>query len=90
MAIPAYAILDSPGQRNLDFSMFKNFNITETVRFQFRSEFINAFNTPYFGAPNGIGFTSNTSLTPDGTRMGEIRSLRTPMRIIQFGLKLYF
>ena len=84
------AILDSPGQRNLDFSMFKNFNITETVKFQFRSEFINAFNTPYFGAPNGIGFTSNTSLTPDASRMGEIRSLRTPMRIIQFALKLYF
>jgi hypothetical protein len=84
------AILDSPGQRNLDFSMFKNFKITETVKFQFRSEFINAFNTPYFGAPNGIGFLSNTSLTPDASRMGEIRGLRTPMRIIQFALKLYF
>jgi Carboxypeptidase regulatory-like domain/TonB dependent receptor-like, beta-barrel len=83
------AILDSPGQRNLDFSMFKNFKITEDVSFQFRSEFINAFNTPYFGAPNGIGFLNNTSLTPDASRMGEIRGLRTPMRIIQFGLKLY-
>jgi len=84
------AIFDSPGQRNLDFSMFKNFNVTEDVKFQFRAEFINAFNTPYFGAPNSIGFNSNTSIVPDGSRMGEIRTLRTPMRIIQFALKMYF
>ena len=85
-----YNILDSPGQSNLDFSLFKNFNITESARIQFRTEFVNAFNTPYFGQPNGIGFTANDVIVPDGTRMGEIRSLRTPMRIIQFGLKFYF
>jgi hypothetical protein len=82
--------LTSPGQRNLDASFFKNFNISENIRVQFRSEFINAFNHPYFGAPNGIGFATNDSIAPNGNRMGEIRSLRTPMRIIQFGLKLYF
>ena len=49
-----YNILDSPGQRNLDFSLYKNFSLTESVRLQFRSEFFNAFNTPYFGAPRGI------------------------------------
>ena len=65
-------------------------NVTENTRVQFRSEFLNAFNHPYFAAPNGIGFATNNSIVPDGTRMGEIRSLRTPMRIIQFGLKLYF
>ncbi len=85
-----YNILDSPGQKNLDFSLFKNFSITERIKLQFRTEFINAFNTPYFGNPGGIGFTTNDSIVPDGTRMGEIRGLRTPMRIIQFGMKLYF
>jgi len=85
-----YNILDSPGQTNLDFGLFKNFEITETVRLQFRSEFINAFNTPYFGGPGGIGFTSVNTLVPDAPRQGEIRSLRTPMRVIQFGLKLHF
>jgi hypothetical protein len=84
------AILETPGQRTFDASFFKNFNITESTRVQFRSEFLNAFNHPYFNAPNGIGFATNNSIVPDGTRMGEIRSLRTPMRIIQFGLKLYF
>lgn len=85
-----YNILDSPGQRNLDFSMYKNFQITEQVRLQFRAEAYNATNTPYFGEPNGIGFTGQATLVPDAARMGEIRSVRTPMRIIQFGLKLHF
>ena len=85
-----YNILDSPGQRNLDFSLYKNFRVTESVRVQFRSEFFNAFNTPYFGSPRGISYSNSTQLTPDGTRDGEIRSVRTPMRIIQFGLKLFF
>jgi hypothetical protein len=83
-------ILESPGQRNLDFSLFKNFTITENTKLQFRSEFFNAFNTPYFGQPNGIGFATNDSIVPDGTRMGESRGLRNSMRIIQFGLKLFF
>jgi hypothetical protein len=79
-----------PNQRNVDMSVFKNFNVTEQVRFQFRAEAVNAFNTPYFGDPGGIGFSNLNQLTPDGVRMAEIRSLRTPMRIMQFSLKLYF
>jgi hypothetical protein len=85
-----YNILDSPGQHNIDFSLYKNFEVTESVRVQFRSEFFNAFNTPYFGAPNNIGFSSSTTIVPDAARQGEIRSIQTPMRIIQFGLKLFF
>jgi hypothetical protein len=83
-------ILEAPGQRNFDLSLFKNFDFKERFRVQFRSEFFNAFNTPYFGQPNGIGFTSNDAIIPDGPRMGEARGLRTPMRIIQFGLKFFF
>jgi hypothetical protein len=85
-----YNILDSRGQQNLDFALFKNFMITERVKLQFRSEFTDAFNTPYFGDPNGLSFTTNDTIVPNGSRMGEIRSLRAPMRIIQFGLKLFF
>jgi hypothetical protein len=83
-------ILVSPGQRNLDGSIAKNFAVTERVKAQFRTEFFNAFNTPYFAAPNNIGFVSTTSVTPDAPRMGEIQSLRGAMRIIQFGLKVSF
>ena len=83
-------ILEAPAQHNFDFSMFKNFALPERHKIQFRSEFFNAFNTPYFGQPNGIGFSTNDSIVPDGTRMAESRGLRTPMRIVQFGLKLFF
>ena len=70
--------------------LYKNFQLRENTRLQFRSEFFNFTNTPYFGAPNGISFQSINSLVPDGPRNGEIRSLRTPMRIVQFTLKLSF
>lgn len=83
-------IMDSPGQRNLDFSLFKNFSITERMKTQFRAEAFNAFNTPYFGQPNNIGFVSPSSVNPDAPRMGEIRNLRASMRVLQLGLKFSF
>jgi hypothetical protein len=83
-------IIRDPGQSSLDFSMFKNFSFTETIKLQFRAEGFNAFNTPYFGDPNNAGFSSINTITPDAPRVGEIRSLRTNMRIIQFGMKLFF
>ncbi len=85
-----HSFLDSPGQRNLDLSLYKNIPIGDRFKLQFRSELFNAFNTPYFGEPNRINFTSTDSLVPDGSRDGEVRTVRTPMRIIQFGLKLFF
>ena len=84
------ATFDTPGVRNLDFSAYKNFPISENMKVQFRAESFNTTNSPYFGAPAGITFSGLTSITPDGPRDGEIRSLRTPMRIIQFGLKFFF
>jgi hypothetical protein len=85
-----YNVYDSYGQGNLDFSLYKNIPMTESTRLQFRAEFFNAFNTPYFGAPGGISYSAQGVLTPDGSRNGEIRSIRVPMRIVQFGLKLFF
>ena len=85
-----YNILDTPGQANLDFGFFKNFNITETMKVQFRWELFNALNTPYFGAPGNISFSSSDTIVPDGSRNGEIRSTRTPARIQQLALKFFF
>jgi hypothetical protein len=39
---------------NFDFSLFKNFRITESQRFQFRAEAFNLFNTPQFDPPNTV------------------------------------
>ncbi|MFN0169816.1 MAG: TonB-dependent receptor domain-containing protein [Bryobacteraceae bacterium] len=86
-------VLTTPGARNFDLSLYKNWKLPvlgEGGRFQFRAEFFNAFNTPMFGQPNGISFATLDSIVPDGPRDGEIRSLRQPMRIIQFGAKIYF
>ncbi len=85
-----YNTLRGPGERRMDFSMFKNFNITERVRMQFRWEAFNMTNTPWFGNPAGISFSNANQITPNGSRDGEIRSLTAPMRRMQFGLKLFF
>jgi hypothetical protein len=83
-------LLRGPGQRNIDFSLYKNFKLTERTRLQFRWEAFNFFNTPWFGQPAGVSFSSPSQIEPNGTRDGEIRSIQTPMRIMQFGLKLSF
>ena len=83
-------LLRGPGQRNVDFSLYKNFKITEAVGLQFRFESFNFFNTPWFGNPGGISFSSPSQIVPNGTRDGEIRSIQTSMRQQQFGLKLRF
>lgn len=85
-----YNVISTPGQAQLDFGFFKNIPIGERFRLQFRSEFFNATNTPYFGQPGGISFSNSEVIIPDGARNGEIRSTRSNMRIIQFGLKLHF
>jgi hypothetical protein len=85
-----YNSLRGPGQRQMDFSMYKNFAITERYRVQFRWEAFNALNTPWYGDPAGISFANANTITSTGTRDGEIRSLRNSMRIMQFGLKFSF
>ena len=76
-------ILMSPSNRTLDMSLVKNTDIFERVHTQFRAEFFNLANTPQFAAPNStIGSAS----------IGIISSLlsNTPMRQIQFGMKVSF
>jgi hypothetical protein len=98
------SILEGPGFQNIDFSMFKNFSLTERMRLQFRGEFFNLFNTPQFSPPGrslntGAGFlpqrlTDGSLSFPTQANIsrgpGAITSLVSPMRNIQFGLKLVF
>jgi hypothetical protein len=72
----------SPGIRNLDLSMFKNFKPMERLTVQFRAEAFNATNTVQFAAP-GTGL--NTPST-----FGVISGQANSPRQLQFGLKLLF
>ena len=42
----------APPAKLLDFSVFKDFVITERFRVQYRAEAINLFNTPWFSTPD--------------------------------------
>ncbi len=74
-------ILRGPGKTNLDFGLFKNFVVSEKVKLQFRTEFFNLTNTPYFGLPN-------TNI--QAPQAGRILSTAGAPRQIQFALKLMF
>ena len=73
--------LRGPAQYNVDFSVFKDFNLTETKLLQFRAEFFNLFNTPQFGDPDS---------QVDTAQAGSITSTAHSSRQIQFALKFSF
>ena len=51
-------MLRGPAQYNVDFSVFKNFQIKENQNVQLRGEAFNLFNTPEFGLPyNAVDVT---------------------------------
>ena len=73
-------IMRGPGYVNFDFTLAKNFHLSERRYFQFRTELFNAFNRANFGPPN---------IARDSSGFGQILSASNA-RIIQFGLKFYF
>ena len=74
--------LRAPSFFNLDASISKRFNFTETKYLQVRGEFFNALNHASFGPP-GRDITSPTSF---GAITGQVQNPRN----IQMGLKFYF
>src|SRR2546425_38623 len=81
--------IQGPGYQIWDFSLFKNFPISERTKLEFRAEFFNVFNHPNLqfaksGPQNSINTT--TFGTPE---FGFLTAARDP-RQIQFALKLSF
>ena len=74
-------ILDGPALANWDFGLLKNFKLGERFQLQFRAEFYDATNHPYFGYPH---------MTIGSSTTGVISSQAGGPRDIQFGLKLSF
>jgi carboxypeptidase family protein/TonB-dependent receptor-like protein len=73
-------IMRGPGVANFDFTLAKNFPMSDRRSVQFRTEFFNAFNHANFGPPN---------IARDSSGFGQILTAGNA-RIIQFGLKFYF
>jgi hypothetical protein len=70
-----------PGYRQVDASFFKDFHMWHEQVVGFRADFFNIFNIASYGNPD-------TSVT-DGT-FGQISSVRSPPRQIQFSLHYRF
>ena len=89
--------VEGPGFHRLDLSLFKDFQLSERFRLQFRSEFFNILNHPNFNAPgfggNGVVAISGSTNFYNTSHFGEIGSTRDAPydpRQIQLALKLYF
>lgn len=79
-------ILEGPGTKNVDFSVFKTVPLHETTSLQLRSEFFNLFNSPQFNNPNatvGPGFGTVSSA-------GSPTTLQRVSREIQLAAKIVF
>jgi len=77
---PQLSHLRGPGYYNWDIGLQKNFQLTERFRLQFRTDFLNAFNTVNLAVPNTTVAQSTTGVI----------NASQPARNIQFALKLYY
>jgi len=73
--------LRGPGAYNVDFSVFKDFQFSETRNLQFRLEAFNLFNHAQFANPNN---------TVDGPNAGTITGTSNSSREVQLALKFSF
>jgi hypothetical protein len=80
-----------PPLTTVDFSVFKNTNITERLVAQFRAEFFNILNHTNFLSPGFLNtFGQNNSVYDfDGSTLPTaLNQTSTTSRQIQFGIKL--
>lgn len=78
-----------PSYTDFDFSLQKNFRITENKKFRFQADFFNIFNHPNFDLPN-----SNLQLAPNASGIvtasstaGTITNMNGNPRLMQLGLR---
>lgn len=84
------ANLRGPGINNFDFAVFKRTNVGERMGIEFRTEFFNLFNHPYFSMP-ATGFAGSASANGFGVINSTISGgAASNFRVIQFALKFIF
>jgi hypothetical protein len=85
--------LRGPGINNFDFAVFKRTNVGERLGIEFRTEFFNLFNHPYFSMPatGYAGIAGNPSANNFGVISSTVQGgVAAPERLIQFALKFIF
>ena len=70
----------------MDFSLFKQFRISERTRLEFRTEVFNLTNTPNFGYPSFNDYTNPSTFG----RILSVRDGANDQREIQLALKFYW
>jgi len=85
---PAQGPVTGPGYFDADIGLMKNFHISEQKYFQFRTDFLNAFNNVDLGHPNTGWSASPGTFGQIGPAAGTPAS--QPARNIQFALKFYY
>ena len=76
-----------PGLNRFDIGLQKEFPVHQSMRFEFRAEFLNAFNHPTFDSPNTFcGGSPGAACAPGMGVIGGSEGERN----IQLALKLYF
>ena len=73
---------------NFDFSLFKNFSITERWKLQLRSEFFNIFNHTNLGLPNPNFDQAGAGLITSTVNQAQLTGQTS--RLVQFALKVTF
>lgn len=81
-------VFRGPGINNWDLSIFKNFPVTEQMRFQFRWEMYNAFNHAQFTSVD-TGARFDVAGNQVNTRFGALTGTRDP-RTMQGSLRFIF
>ena len=76
-----------PSQANFDFSLIKNFKITERQALRFTTDFFNIWNHANFANP---AFTDVESIGTTNSPFGKITSTVGTPRLIQFSLRYSF
>lgn len=81
-------ILSGPNTFNLDAALFKNIQMTERFKLEFRTEWFSALNNPQFAAPD-VNVGDSTFGLVKGT-LGTYPASTGGARNIDLGLRLIF
>ena len=80
-------VFRGPAQQNWDFSLIKNFNLTERQSLRFTTDFFNIWNHANFGNPS---VTDVETIGTANSPFGKITSTVGTPRLIQFSLRYAF